>query len=330
MNVTDWISSSRSKWERFDSLLKEVFNQRMRGFSKKELRELGSLYRSISSDLAVAQMRYPNHDIRFFLNDLVSRGHQIVYSHAPTDRRRLLWVLAKEVPQIFRAHASAFFVALGLFLIWMFVGFVVTQYNPAAAEIFLDSKTIGKLEQGELWTERLFNVVPGSVASVSILGNNISVALVAFAGGLTAGVITFYVVTLNGLMLGVTLSACLNYRLHGKLLTFVVAHGLTEICAILVASMGGFMIARAILAPGPLPRRDALNQLGQKAIKLVFICVLTLTILGFVEGYLSPNPNIPVSNKIVFGLGMLSLFLLYLSAGDHWLERMIKVKTPSS
>ena len=329
MNTTDWITSHRARWERLNQLIQQYSKPHLKKLSKKEVRELGNLYRSTASDLAVAQMRFPNHEICFFLNDLVSRGHQVVYSHAPTERQQVLFLLIKEVPSIFRSHISSFFIALGLFTIWMLVGFVVTQYNPAASELFLDSHTLGKLEEGELWTKSIFNVIPSSVASVSILANNISVALVAFAGGLTAGILTFYLVTLNGLMLGVVLSACLNYRLHTQILTFVVAHGLTEICAILVASMGGFMVARAILAPGELPRRDALNVFGQKAIKLVLICVVTLGILGFVEGYISPSESIPALFKIILGSGLLSLFLLYLAAGDSWLERFLPKRSKS-
>jgi uncharacterized membrane protein SpoIIM required for sporulation len=326
MNAVDWITQNQAKWEHLDSLLKRCDGRQLKELSKAELKEFSALYRSAASDLALAQSQFPRHQIRLFLNDLVGRTHQVMYVSPPVKTSRVLLNLLKEIPQIFRSHIGYFFSTLGFFLMWTIIGFVATQYNPSTVELFLDAHTIARLEHGELWTDRIFSVTPSSVASAQILTNNVSCAIVAFAGGLTAGLLTCYIVALNGLMLGVIISAGFNYNLHKSLFTFIIAHGQTEICAILVAAMGGFMVARGILAPGLLPRRDAINEWGQHAIKLVFVCMIVLTFLGFIEGFISPNPNIPVQFKVALGSTLLLLFLTYLTTGDYWLSRFFKEK----
>jgi uncharacterized membrane protein SpoIIM required for sporulation len=158
----------------------------------------------------------------------------------------------------------------------------------------------------------VFNVIPSSVASVGILTNNIGVAIIAYAGGISFGLITAYLLAVNGFLLGAALALTWHHGLLHELIEFVAAHGFVEISTILVAGMTGLMIGGAMLAPGDLTRRDALSVNGSAATRLLLSCVLPLFLLGFIEAYISPNEAIPAAAKITIGLSTGVLFYSYL------------------
>ena len=121
-----------------------------------------------------------------------------------------------------------------------------------------------ELEQGHLWTEALTTTMPPAVSSSGIATNNLGVAITTWAGGATAGLVTLYVVLLNGFQLGALLRrhrALLDGR---RVLEFVSAHGILKISLILVASAGGLGIARALLASGDRPRQEALGEAARE------------------------------------------------------------------
>src|SRR5437899_12990765 len=96
------------------------------------------------------------------------------------------------------------------------------------------------------------------VVASRIITNNVQVAFFAFAFGITAGIGTLLLLTLNGLFFGAVLGLFANYGLAGWLLTFVAGHGVLELTAIFIAGGAGLPVARPLLAPGHLTRRDAL------------------------------------------------------------------------
>src|SRR3989449_6563306 len=95
------------------------------------------------------------------------------------------------------------------------------------------------------------------VVASRIITNNVQVAFFAFAFGITAGIGTLLLLTLNGLFFGAVLGLFANYGLAGWLLTFVAGHGVLELTAIFIAGGAGLLVARALIAPGDLTRRDA-------------------------------------------------------------------------
>ena len=69
------------------------------------------------------------------------------------------------------------------------------------------------------------------------------------------------------------------------------------------------MLGWAIIQPGLLKRSDALMLAARKAVRLVMGCVPILIIAGLIEGFISPNENIPWPVK--WSVGALTGILLY-------------------
>ena len=65
-------------WRHLTALLDKASGDASR-LSPDDVVSLGDLYRSATSDLAIAQRDYPNHRVTSYLNQLVARAHAIVY-----------------------------------------------------------------------------------------------------------------------------------------------------------------------------------------------------------------------------------------------------------
>jgi uncharacterized membrane protein SpoIIM required for sporulation len=203
-----------------------------------------------------------------------------------------------------------------IFLTGLMLGLSVVQFDERAASIILPTRVLDSIYSGHMWTGSFFSVIPAPVASTYLFTNNISVALLAFAGGLSFGLISFWVIFFNGVMLGVVFKLCANYGLLGALLAFVATHGLLEISAIIVAGGAGFVVANALLRPGNLSRRDALAVQARSSVRLAVAAVPALIVSGCLEGFVSPS-TLPVGIKIAIGLAMGGCFWLYLLGGGR-------------
>src|SRR5256714_15578970 len=93
-----------------------------------------------------------------------------------------------------------------------------------------------------------------------IITNNVQVAFLGFAFGITAGIGTLLLLVFNGLFFGAVLGLFANYGVAGGLLTFVPGHGVLELSAIFLSWGPGLLVARALVAPGYLTRCDDLGR----------------------------------------------------------------------
>jgi uncharacterized membrane protein SpoIIM required for sporulation len=115
----------------------------------------------------------------------------------------------------------------------------------------------------------------------------------------------------NGLLIGVIGTACWQAGMSNQLWSFVAPHGVLELPAIFIAGGAGLLLARGLLFPGSLPRRDSLVEAGGRAVRLVLGVIPMLVVAGFIEGYLSPS-NFPVSLKFALGVALGTALTLYL------------------
>src|ERR1700726_1261421 len=143
------------------------------------------------------------------------------------------------------------------------------------------------IEHHKMWTDSVVTFKP--LASSGIMTNNMSVAFAAFAMGITAGIGTVWMMLLNGLMMGVVAVACWREGMSLPLWSFVAAHGVLELPAIFIAGGAGIGIAKGLLFPGSLPRRESLVRAGRRSDQLVLGTIPMLLVAGIVEGFVSPT-----------------------------------------
>ena len=116
----------------------------------------------------------------------------------------------------------------------------------------------------------------------------------------------------NGLLLGVIGAATWHAGMAEQLWSFVAPHGVLELPAIFIAGGAGFEIARGMLFPGLLPRRESLALAGGRAARLVLGTIPMLIVAGTIEGFLSPS-DIAAPLKFLFAGVMFAALVAYLN-----------------
>ena len=324
MFVDDWIQSRRADWSQLTALLDRVRAANLLALTDAELAELGDLYRRATSDLAVARRDYPRHQVAAYLNQLVGRAHGIVYRGEPLELRRVWRFYRSGFPRLYRQAGRYTLAATLLFLLPALVALAVTWAQPGAAYTLLPAgmqDIIPLVEEGEMWTD-----IPQqarSMASSFIMTNNIQVAFMAFAGGVLAGLLTIYVLILNGLLIGTVAGLCQAHGLGLALWSFVLPHGVIELSVIFIAGGAGLMLGHALVSPGLLRRQDALAGAARRAVRLIFGCVPLLVIAGTIEGFVSPSA-LPVWAKLAVGAATGLLLYGYLLGAGRGQDRAVR------
>jgi uncharacterized membrane protein SpoIIM required for sporulation len=317
--------SRQSDWKQLTILLDRSQNE-MQRLSPEEIISLGRLYRAATSDLALAQRDFPGHRVTVYLNQLVARGHAIVYRSEPLAVNRLVRFVAAGFPGAYREALPFIIVAALLFIIPAFAAGVGTFWQPETAQWLLPAGAqalIATIERQELWTHIPIRERP--YASSFIMQNNIQVAFLAFGSGILGGIFTLWLMVYNGLLLGGITGLTAHHGIGFELWTFVIGHGVVELSVIFIAGGAGLRLGWAVIQPGLLRRRDALAIAARKAVYLVIGCVPLLVLAGLIEGFISPAENIPWPVK--WGIGLGSGVVLYgylLLAGRRWKVRRFK------
>ena len=260
---------------------------------------MGRLYRTTTSDLAIARRDFPRDAATERLNDLVAAAHALVYSEAPTSGRRLRRFLWSELPATVRAQLPWTGAAFGLFMAFALGTYVIGLAFPEIAQNALPDETREQLAQRQLWT----NIPEGyrPIAGPLIIVNNVRVAIVLFAGGMTAGALTVFGLATNGAMMGTIFAVVQSYGLAGGLLSFISGHGVLELSAIFLSGGAGLRLAWAILRPGERSRRDALRLGAAQVARVMLLVIPVLGLAGLIEGFLSPS-DAPAVAKVLVGL----------------------------
>ena len=311
MTLGTFVRNNRPRWQRLETMLGFIETRGPRRTDRPFLRELSALYRATTGDLAFAQTHYRGTTLLLFLHQLVARAHNQIYRPHRFSAQVATRFFLNEIPQAVRAHLQAVAWSAIIFLMGIALGLSAVQFDERAASIILPSSMLNSIYSGQMWTGGIFSVVPAPVASTALFTNNISVALIAFAGGLSFGLITAFILFQNGFMLGVAFKLCADYGLLGALLEFISSHGVLEISSIILAGAGGFVIANALLNPGTYSRSDALAERGRSAVRMAVGCVPALVTAGCIEAFISPS-HFPVWFKITLGLTLGVSFWLYL------------------
>lgn len=332
-------ASPQHGWDRLTELLEKCEGrQGLTALSAAELRELQRLYRSATSDLSLARSQ-GRQQLAEYLNQLVGRAHSLVYARPPRRRVRLGEFFGVTLPRTCKRNWPYWAVSLAILFVGSGVGFALTAQNPAWAEVLVSRgmrEMIEPFVQEDKAAGEYFGgaaeMLGGGGFSGVLMTNNIRVALLCFALGISFGLGTVYVLAQNSLMLG---SALGLGAAHGKLLlmsSVVAPHGIVEISAVVLAGAAGLRLGYALVNPGDLLRRDALLLAARDAGQIALGTVPMFIYAGLVEGLVSPQSTGILANDVIRLLvGFTGGLLLYcwLLAGDLFFDPSVR-QAPSS
>ena len=249
-----------------------------------------------------------------YLDAVYSDLHDTIHRPARRLGLVLLSLMRDRVPSAMSAMRVHLLAVTLLFIVSAVTGAWLIYSYPDLIAMFADPKLIATVERGELWTDGVLNVTPSAVMSVELLTNNIVVSFFAFCSGIIFGLGTFYLIGMNGLSLGAFFAFTGQHGLADRLFDFVIAHGCVELSCICIAGAAGAYLGEALIRPGALTRSEAFRAAAGEGIRVLVVVTLLLLICGFIEGYVSPDPEVPRWARVTIGVGYW-LFMISLLRG---------------
>jgi uncharacterized membrane protein SpoIIM required for sporulation len=309
-----WIAKRRPHWDRLASLLAQSDQGGLGRLSRAELQELALLYRQVAADLSVLRRDATARIHADSVNQLLARAHHIIYSGRKTSLLTLFRFLKDDYPAIFQRQLPYVGASLFVSVAWGLLGATLTLARPEFMRHFVGPAMIATMERHEMWTQSIVSVAP--METSHIMTNNLTVSFVMFAGGIAFGLMTFFSLYVNGMMLGVIGAACHQYGMSLALWSFVAPHGSLELPAIIIAGGAGFRLGHSMLFPGAYRWKESVARGGIEATRLVSGVIPMLVVAGCLEGFFSPS-HAPVALKFTVGGLLFALLLL-------WLFRRVK------
>jgi uncharacterized membrane protein SpoIIM required for sporulation/uncharacterized RDD family membrane protein YckC len=269
-------------------------------------------YRLLAHDLAQARRVMPGSPLHEYLEAAYAQAHATIHKSGWHWGYALLRLFGAELPDVVRRLRPYIVWSTAIFLLTIAAGYLLVHSYPGLIALFASPELIASVEKGQLWTEGLLNVVPSSVLSLQILANNVVVSLFAWCAGFLFGLGTFYILGLNGMMLGAVFAFSRLHGLDGSLFRFIVPHGPVEISVMCLSGAAGAAVGEALIRPARGTRADSFRFAAIESGKLLLACLLLLVGSGLIEGYVSPDPRVSLSARIAIGIGYWLLMIALL------------------
>ncbi|HZZ01021.1 MAG TPA: stage II sporulation protein M [Candidatus Baltobacteraceae bacterium] len=317
MRQATFVARRKGAWERLEVLVALAARRGVRRLRAAEVAELGRTYRATTSDLAYARGSEYEASLLEYLNRLVARSHGYVYgSSAESGGARLRNFFARDFPVEFRRSFAYVAICTAITVACSVVAYVVIRAHPADAYALLPSEIVPaeirkSLHDSNFGFDRSF----APAMSAAIVTNNVKVAIVAFAGSITLGAITVYIIAENGLMLGGVAALFTNAGFGYDFWATIAPHGVIELTAIQIAGGAGLLIAAGLLFPGRLRRRDAIAVNARRAGTLILGVASMLIVAGTIEGFISPQRWAAEVRIAIGSLTAVALLLYFAFAG---------------
>ena len=270
-------------------------------------------YRALSRHLASARQIVPGSVLVSSLAQTGAALHASVSRPPRLTRARWAQVLWDDIPAAARSVALPALWLAVLLIVSALAGWWLIETYPDLVSLIASPQMIDGVEHGHLWTYQVLSIAPPALLSARIFSNNVVVTLGAFCFGILFGLGAFYMITINGLMLGGLLAFTHQHGLGLGLLKFTLAHGPVELSTMCLAAAAGTALGEAVIRPGELSRSDALRNRTAELSPLLLACALLLLGSGLIEGFLSPRTEISIPVRLVVGLGYWALAMLWLS-----------------
>ncbi len=305
----------RPKWVQFEQLCNATEHK------KPITQDFPELYRTICHHLAIAEQRNYSPHLIDFLNNLVLRGHQLLYQQQSRFVYQLLNFILREFPAVVRSHWKLILLSSLLLYIpallcglgvWYEADFVHHLFDPAALhniESMYDPKSdhFGK-ERAADTDFAMFGFY---------IKNNIGIGFQTFGSGILAGIGSIIVLIANGIILGGVTGHLINLGYQRTFFPFVIGHGAFELTAITFAGAAGLRLGFALLMPGQLTRSYAIKLAGRDAVKLIYGVFIMLLCAAFIEAFWSSSALINANIKYAVGASLWCALAWYFVRAGH-------------
>jgi uncharacterized membrane protein SpoIIM required for sporulation len=302
----------RARWDRLAALVDRAARRGVRSLPPGEIDELALAYRAATSDLAVARTRGEDPVILDHLNRLTARAHSVVYvATARSGWNRFAEFVLRGFPREVRRSWAPIVFCSAVTILSSFVAYGSVMSDPANAHALLPDMQLPPVTKALHDSNFGFDRAYSPAMASMIITNNVRVAAIAFAGGMTGGLLTGWIILTNGLMVGALGALYARAGFGADFWATIAPHGVIELTAIQIAGGAGLVLAGGYLRPGRARRVDALTFAARRAGTLVLGVALLLCVAGTIEGFISPQ-RLSIAVRAVVGAVTAIALLAYL------------------
>ena len=304
MHLDRFVSQRQEDWQELERLV-EGARRRAERLGPTQVLALGRLYRGASADLALARRSFPGDPLVQRLEQLVGRSRALVYD-APTSRRSALAFFSRGYWRLVAQRPLALLVAFLLLFGPAALSGSWAVHDPGAAAGLVPAAFRPATASAQPWSA----LTPSQQAAftTSVFVNNIEVTLIAFAGGVTLGLLTAAVLLTNGIVLGAVGGLMVGAGNWRGFLELVAGHGFLELSCILVAGAAGLRLGWAIVAPGYLTRSESARREARASVSIALGTAPWLVAAGIVEGNRARLAAAGVGTDLTVGLAIAGLY----------------------
>ena len=176
----------------------------------------------------------------------------------------------------------------GIFFCCFGAGAIAAEADQGVVDLIIAS-----LEQAGFYD--LSEEDPFSLTAIIFL-NNLQAALLIFLGGATFGVLTLFILTTNGIVIGVVWHMMQDEGGVVGFLVGILPHGIFEIPALLIAGGLGLLLAEELYHE--LKGRGDAGQVAQGLGRTFLLIVIPLlAVAAIIESFITPQ----LLNMVLFG-----------------------------
>jgi uncharacterized membrane protein SpoIIM required for sporulation len=292
MKSVEFRKEREKDWQELERLISEAEKHGLQNMSASDLASLPVHYRAALSSLSVARSISLDANLLLYLENLANRAFIRVYGVRHRLGEVFLLFLNRRFPAEVRRFRWLMLLSAAIFLLGGVSGFVQVMQDPdnyyhlvhTSMAQGRDPSTTTEELRGFLYDEDA-TAWGGLTHFASFLfTHNSQVGILCFALGFALGLPVFYLMFVNGQILG-AMSAL--YHQHGLLVEFwawVFPHGVTELAAIIFCGGAGLALGRAMIFPGRTTRLASLAAQGRRAGLIVLGCIGMLAVAALIEG----------------------------------------------
>jgi uncharacterized membrane protein SpoIIM required for sporulation len=303
-----------AEWEQFSLLLDKLEQDSKAKGADNFLAD----YRRICQHLALARERGYSSFLNDALQQQVLRGHQQLYRHRSHFGAHALGFILAGFPRLVREQwrfvlaASLMFFGSLFAIAGLDYLFPELVYNLIPADQVSDMQSMYDPDAGHLGRSMERAASEDWAMFGYYIMHNIGIAFQTYASGLLFGLGSAFFLFFNGLMIGAVAGHLTHIGYGQSFWSFVVGHGAFELTAIALAGAAGLQLGWALIAPGRLPRAEALRLAARKSVLLICGVMLFLLIAAFIEAYWSSMTTPAPLTKYLVGAALWVLVAIYL------------------
>lgn len=313
MSPARFVLQRSASWDELESML--VLFEGKAARSKTALLKFARLYRSACTDLSVAAAFRLSREQQARLEDLVARGHTLLYSVPRRSIRDIGHYILNVAPAAVRADVHVRICLLLFFVPFFLCG--ILAYNSrsfasaVAGEAVLESYQ--DMHNGAREPLKLGDFVG---ATGFYIANNVGIDLITFGLGALGGVGSLFFCLYNAVYLGTIIGFLLNTPAKTNILSWAAGHAAFELTAVALSAAAGTRIGFALLAPGARTRLLAIREEALASMPVMFSAALLTFLAAFLEAFLAPM-EVDLTVKLGVGLSALLAMCAYFFLGGR-------------